>query len=153
MSEPRTKLTVHKIATFHLPIIIYCIVGLGWLIQGVRYIGAETLMPYHMAVIEIPWQHLDPGYQKLFLGLLKGFGVGSFCVGATILLVTLIPFRKGSKWARWALPAIAATYSGALIYVTRFALLPGAIPILVTATLLGLVLIAAAGSYFMRDTD
>jgi hypothetical protein len=47
---------------------------------------------------------------------------------------------------------VAATYTAALLYVTHFALLPGAVPIAVTATLLGLVGLAAVCGFF-ADTS
>jgi hypothetical protein len=118
------------------------------MVQGVRYISASQLMPYHSAVIAVPWDSLGTDYQTLFLGLLKGFGAGSFCVGLVITVLTLIGFRTGRDWTRWVTPVIAATYTAALVYVTSFALLPGATPITVTAILLVLVIVAAICSYF-----
>jgi len=153
MSDSHTKSRIRNLATTHLPILLYCIVGLGFLFQGVRYISATELMPYHLAVIETPWEGLDSSYQTLFLGLLKGFGTGSFCVGLAIILLALIPLRRGSRWARWVIPVIALTYTSALIYVTSFALLPGATPILVTTTLLGFVIAAVISSFFSADSD
>ena len=142
-----------KVVTTHLPIVLYCLVGLALLVQGLRYIVATELMPYHSGVIETPWESLSASYQTLFLGLLKGFGAGSLCVGLTIILLALIPFRAGINWARWATPAVAATYTAALFYVTSFALLPGATPIAVTATLLALVIAAAVSSFFGGDSN
>ena len=98
------------------------------MVQGVRYISASQLMPYHTAVIDVPWDSLGTDYQILFLGLLKGFGAGSFCVGLAITILALIGFRTGSAWTHWVTPVIAATYTAALVYVTSFALLPGAAP-------------------------
>ena len=105
-------------------------------------------MPYHLAVLDMPWGSLDPTHQRLFLGLLKGFGAGSFGVGLTILLLALVPLRTGSRWARWATPAVAGSYTAALVYVTQFALLPGAAPIAVTTALLAMVIVAAVSSTF-----
>ncbi len=141
------------LVTLRVPVALYCLVGLGLVVQGVRYLGAAELMPYHSAVIGTPWDSLSANYQTLFLGLLKGFGAGSLCVGIAILLLTLVPFRAGTRWARWATPGLAATYTVALVYVTNFALLPGAAPITVTATLLGFVLAAAVSSSFRRDSN
>ncbi len=141
-----SRLRAH--VTSSLPIGLYCFVGLGLLIQGIRYTGASEVMPYHSAVIETPWEMLSESYQTLLLGLLKGFGAGSFCVGLAIIIMSLIPFRNGSQWARWATPAVAVTYTAALVYVTRFALLPGAVPITVTSVLLSLVVVAAVCSAF-----
>ena len=143
---------VRDLVTNRLPVALYFIVGLGYLVQGVRYISAAELMPYHMAVLEAPWGSLGAAYQTLFLGLLKGFGVGAFGVGLAITLMALFPLRTGSSWARWATPVVAAPYTGAMVYVTSFALLPGATPIAVTATLHGFVIVAAICSMFGGDS-
>lgn len=139
---------VRSHVTTSLPVGLYCFVGLGLMIQGIRYVGSSELMPYHSAVIDTRWEALSESYQTLLLGLLKGFGAGSFCVGLAIVVLALIPFRMGTQWARWATPVVAATYTAALVYVTSFALLPGATPVIVTTVLLSLVVIAAVCSAF-----
>lgn len=147
MSNAPNVSRIREFVSNRLPISIYCLVGVALLVQGVRYIGAAKLMSYHSAVIATPWDSLSPSHQTLFLGLLKGFGAGSFCVGLAIILLTLIPLRAGSHWSRWAIPAVAGTYTAALVYVTKFALLPGATPIVVTAVLLGFVIVAGVSSF------
>ena len=143
---------VREIVTVRLPVVIYVLVGLGLLVQGVRYLGAAELMPYHLAVIQTSWENLSADYQRLSLGLLKGFGAGSFGVGLAIILMAAIPLRGGKGWAVWATPAVAATYTAGLVYVTNFALLPSATPIAVSYLLLGLVAGAAVSSLFASKT-
>ena len=125
-----------------LPVILYSLVGIGCLVQGVRYLVAERIMPYHLAVLNTSWDQLGAEQQTLLLGLLKGFGAGSFTVGLGILLLALFPLRADQAWARWVTPAMALIYAALLIHVTRFALLPGAVPITVSAVVFGLVLVA-----------
>lgn len=136
-----------------LPIILYSLVGVALLAQGIRYISAKTFMPYHSAVIAAPWDSLNQSHQALILGLLKGFGAGSLCVGLAIMIMTFIPFRAGRKWSRWAIPAVAATYTAALVYVTTFALLPGARPIAVTVAMFSLIIMASVCSFFGASND
>ncbi len=143
---------IRQFVTTHLPLGLYSVVGLGLLLQGVRYLSSGELMPYHMAVIEIPWDSLERSQQTLFLGLLKGFGAGAFCVGFATLLLAFIPLRAGQRWARWVTPAVAGSYSAALVYVTQGALLPGATPIAVSVALCAMVVIAAVGSLFGSDS-
>ena len=133
-----------------VPVTLYGLVALALVGQGVRYLFATQLMPYHQAVIETPWQELAPSYQRLFSGLLYGFGAGCLCVGAILACLVLGPLRQGDARARWAIPMIAGGYTLALLYVTEFALLPGATPITVSAVLLGMVVVAAACSCFRR---
>ena len=142
---------VREIVTVRLPVASYVLVGLGLLVQGARYLGAADRCPYCLAVIQTSWENLSADYQQLFLGLLKGFGAGSFGVGLAIILMAVIPLRGGKSWAVWATPTIAATYTAGLVYVTNFALLPGATPIAVSYVLLALVAGAAASSFFARQ--
>ena len=55
------------------------------MLQGARYLSADVLMDYHLAVLGVHWESLDDNYQVLLLGLLRGFGAGSFCVGLVCL--------------------------------------------------------------------
>ena len=108
-------------------------------------------MPYHLAVIEDNWQNINSAQQTLFLGLLKGFGAGSFCVGLTMILLAFLLLKSRSSWSVWVTPGIGVVYSGLMVYVTNFALLPRAIPITVTVSLLGLTLLASLCSFCGND--
>ena len=134
--------------THRMPMVIYCFLGLGFLVQGVRYLGVTELMPYHMEVIQVSWGELAANHQRLFLGLLKGFGAGALSTGVAVILLALFPLRSGHSWAYLVTPLVAVTYIGAMIYVTTFALLPAAVPITVSKVFLGLVLLASVASIF-----
>ena len=133
--------------TVRIAIGLYCLVGAGFLGQGLRYLVSDALMDYHMAVIGIPWDAIGHSYQALLLGLLRGFGAGAFCVGFTVIVLALGPLRSGMAWARWVTPVLAGTYADLLLAITRSALLPGATPIAVTAALFCLVCVAALFFY------
>ena len=135
-----------------LSVALYCLVGLALVLLGLRYVFASEYMPYHAAVIDTPWNALEPLYQVLFLGLLKGFGSGAFCVGLATMLLTLIPLRAGMAWAYWVVPLIVLTYTGLLSYVTYFALLPGSAPIRISMVLCGLVVLAVIASLLGRES-
>lgn len=122
------------------------------MLLGLRYVFASEYMPYHAAVIETPWNALDPLYQVLFLGLLKGFGSGAFGVGLATILLTLIPLRAGMAWAYWVVPLIVLTYTGLLLYVTSLALVPGSPPIGISVLLCGLVVLAVIASLLGRES-
>ena len=148
---PENSNRIRKFATMQLPVIIYNVVGLGYLFQGIRYLTRQELMPYHLAVIDENWENLDSAQQTLFLGLLKGFGAGSFCVGLTMILLAFLLLKSRTSWSLWVAPVIGIAYSGLMVYVTNFALLPRAIPIAVTVSLLGLTLLAALFSFYGND--
>jgi hypothetical protein len=137
----------------NLSVAIYCLVGLGFMFQGIRYLVAAELMPYHLEVLALPWAEVDASFRQLFLGLLKGFGAGSLTVGLAVVLLALSALRSRTRWALWLTPAISGTYAGALVYVTNYALLPGAIPITVSVTLLVLVALAAFGSLWIPGPE
>ena len=143
---------IRKFATGQLPLYLYCIVGLGLIVQGIRYLGGNEIASYHIEVIETSWGSIEQNYQHLLVGLYRGFGAGFLCVGLAVIVLAVIPFRNGDRWAIWATPTIAGVYTSALIYVTSTALLPGATPILVSKTLFALVVVAAVLSYF-RNTS
>ena len=144
---PANSNRIRKIATTQLPVVLYNVVGLGYLFQGIRYLARQELMPYHLAVLEENWENLDSAQQTLFLGLLKGFGAGSLCVGLTMILLAFLLLKSRTRWSLWVTPVIGVVYSGLMVYVTNFALLPRAIPIAVTLSLLGLTLLAAVCSF------
>ena len=134
--------------THRMPMVIYCFLGLGFVVQGIRYLGGTELMPYHMEVIQVSWGELAADHQRLFLGLLKGFGAGALSTGVAVVLLALFPLRLRHPWAYLVTPLVSVTYIGAIAYVTKFALLPGAVPVTVCKLFLGLVLFASVASVF-----
>lgn len=121
----------------------YCLVGVGLGLQGLRYLLASKYMHYHADVVHEGWGQLKKNEQRLILGLLKGFGAGMLCLGLACVVVALGPLRDGAYRAHWILALITGTYTGLLVHITRFALLPGAAPIAVTTAMFVLALAAA----------
>jgi hypothetical protein len=130
-----------------LSVVIYGIVGAGLMVQGIRYLFASEFERYHAAVVATPWSELTSKQQTLILGLMKGFGAGLFSVGLAVMLLAVVSLRADGAWARWIACVISISYTGALIYATRFALLPGASPITVAMTLCLLSIAAAVASF------
>ena len=129
---------------------LYLLVGAGCVLQGVRYLRASQLMPYHVDALGQPWAELDTRVQVVLVGLLKGFGAGSLCVGLALVLLVLFPLRAGKRWALWSTAGISTLYAAALVHVTSFALLPGAVPITVSWTVLVMSAAAALVSLLVR---
>lgn len=128
--------------TRKIPIALYCVVGIGLIIQGVRYLGGSEIAPYHLAVIDTSWTNIDGRYQQLLLGLYRGFGAGFLCVGLSTIILALIFARTKDRWAQIAAPGIAGSYTAALVFVTSSALLPGANPVTVSAVLFSAIALA-----------
>ncbi|MGI9287920.1 MAG: hypothetical protein ACR2P1_21220 [Pseudomonadales bacterium] len=144
-------MNVREFVTGRLPIVLYCLVGLGLLTQGMRYLVTSRIADYHMEVLAIPWSSVAPNYQQLLMGLYRGFGAGFFCVAVAIFFLAIIPLRAGQRWAMWATPTIAGSYTALLVWVTSSALLPGANPIAISTTLLSVVVVAAVLSCFGKQ--
>src|SRR5262245_49592217 len=133
-----------------LAIILYCVVGLGLVIQGIRYLVVTRFRPYHEAVVGTTWEHVTAPYQRLILGLLKGFGAGALCVGFALILLSVLPLRLDLVWARTIAGLLSLGYPAGLVYATRFALVPGARPIRISRVLFVLSLVAAIASFVGR---
>jgi hypothetical protein len=121
----------------------YSLVGAGLAAQGLRYLIALQFMHYHEEVLRERWSQLQPGEQRLMLGLLKGFGAGMFCVGLTTVFVAVGPLRDGLYRAHWFEAALTVVYTAMLVHITRLALLPKAAPIAVTTAMLALSIAAS----------
>jgi hypothetical protein len=125
----------------------YSLVGLGLAAQGLRYLVASKYMHYHADVVQERWSELKPTEQRLMLGLLKGFGAGMFCLGLSTVFVAMGPLRDGAYMAHWFLGFLAISYTGLLVHVTRFALLPHAAPIAVTTAMCALSVAATVATF------
>ena len=90
---------------------------------GIMFLFRDEFMPYHAAAVSMPWGQVPETFQVLILALLKLVGAAWFTSAVAVLLLLLVPFRQGSKWARWAVPSLALLhYSGvftAMTYVAR----------------------------------
>ena len=83
-------------------------------IGAVAYIAATTLMPYHLDYIGISSadvQNFSPKLHNLILVFLKLIGVYQLLIVANGIVITLIPFRRGERWAWISLFAIGLIYT------------------------------------------
>ena len=86
--------------------ILYMINGLFCIIFGFRYLFCDTIMPYHQQAIGMKLKELEPGLQVLLNGLIK-----------IAIVLLIIPFRKGERWAKWFIPALMFLWLGFGLYV------------------------------------
>jgi len=94
----------------------YLLVGLAWMVIGLRYILSSQIMPYHQEVIGVNWGDLSPRIQKMFLAFLHAAGTAVFLYGLSVLILLFIPFRRGEVWSRWALPVLCLPGQIAILY-------------------------------------
>jgi hypothetical protein len=95
---------------------LYAVLGLGFLGLGTLYLVTDEFMPYHSDAIAESWESLAPGYQGLFLGLLKGLGAGAFTSGVALISMTVLSFMNGFQRYKYPLAVVAWTYSCLLTY-------------------------------------
>ena len=66
----------------------FLLIALGLCTNGIVFLLAKEIMPYHQAAMGIP---------------------GFLTTGVSILLLLFSPFRKNERWADWAITIIALT--------------------------------------------
>ena len=101
-----------------IALVCYLLVAVATVASGLLYFLASEIMPYHQQVVGMTWDKIDPRFQKMFLAFMHGTGFVSLVQGLTVIVLILIPFRKGESWARWTIPAIILTASVYLLYIT-----------------------------------
>lgn len=95
----------------------YLFVGLVSILFGLRYILASQIMPYHQEAVGVPWGDLPPRIQKFLLASLHGGGMSMILFGTSVLILLLIPFRRGEVWSRWALAVLCVPAQLATLYL------------------------------------
>jgi len=90
---------------------------------GVMFALRGEFMPYHAGAVGMQWAAIPGPLQVLILGFMKLIGIAWLTSAVGVLVLLLVPFREGARWARWAVPFLALLhYAGvinAMIYVTQ----------------------------------
>ena len=130
-------------------LILYALLGLGFLGLGAVYLVTDEFMPYHSDAIAASWEELAPNYQGLFLGLLKGLGAGAFSSGVALISLTVLSYVNGIERYKYPLALIAWTYSCMLTYAIYvvYSQTPAEPPIAGGIAWIVLALFASACSY------
>jgi hypothetical protein len=87
---------------------------------GLTYLLRSEFMPYHGAAVGMPWAEVSAPFQVLILALMRAVGGACIAVVVLALFVLLVPFRRGAKWARWALPAGGLVIAAGALYAMLF---------------------------------
>lgn len=87
----------------------FLIVALGLCTNGIVYILAKEIMPYHQTAMGVPWSELTEGIQVMSLNFMRSAGVGFLTTGVNICLLLIFAFKKNEHWADWAIAIIAST--------------------------------------------
>jgi hypothetical protein len=103
------------------------IVGPG--VFGIVFLLRQEFMPYHAVAVGMSWPEVPGPFQVLIMGLLKLAGGGWITTAMALLVLLLIPFRQGARWALWAVPSLGLLhYAGVLNAMTHVTLNSPATP-------------------------
>lgn len=92
-------------------ILLHAVPTVGLLLQGLLYLTTEEFMPYHAEALAARWTDLSPRLQGFVLGVIRGMGAGSTAVAAALLVMLAVPFRRGERWATWAVPMVGMMFT------------------------------------------
>jgi hypothetical protein len=118
-----------------------CLILVGF---GVAYLLCSTVMPYHQQAIGTNWEELSTGIQVLLQALIKMASAGFLVMGIYGLIILFIPFRRGERWAYWAIPIPAFLWNGFSLYVTTKVAIATGASTPWPASVIGLVMVAVA---------
>lgn len=97
---------------------LFALVGVSLLLTGAVYLSLGEYMPYHSKAVQMAWDELNPNFQGLILGLLKGLGSGAFVAGFATLFMVAMSLKSGPRPFLALLPVVATVYSILLCYAT-----------------------------------
>jgi hypothetical protein len=99
-------------------LLCHALVALGLGLSGLRYLLASEPMPYHQHLLEQGGLAVPPSTQQLVLALVHGAGAAMLAGALALGLLVAIPWRRGERWARHAVPVLALCGLGPLFVVT-----------------------------------
>jgi hypothetical protein len=96
---------------------LYLLTAIASLLIGLLYASRSQIMPYHLDALETSWEGLEPSYQVLLKALLNGGGFYGIANSLFMLILLIIPFRKGEVWAGYTIGLIGLVGALPLTYI------------------------------------
>ena len=75
--------------------------------MGMAYLVSPHFMPYHQRAVGVDWSRLPPRFQAAVLSSMRAVGGGFLAAGVSLLILLLVPFQQGQRWAVWAMLAVS----------------------------------------------
>lgn len=91
---------------------LFLVIAMLMIATGMTYLTAPTLMPYHLDAIQSSWNELSVGMQTMSINFMKSVSAGFLSSGLAVLVLLFLPFRKGERWAAYAISALVFTQVG-----------------------------------------
>jgi hypothetical protein len=83
--------------------LLLALAGAAW---GIGFLFRSEFTPYHRAAAGVPWSEVPANLQVVILALTKLAGGLWVAVALCIVVMLLVPFRQGARWAVWAVPLL-----------------------------------------------
>ncbi len=93
---------------------VFCILVIS--AMGLVYLFTPQFMPYHQKAIETSWEDLNPQYQTAVMASIRTVSGGFLAAGLSLGFLLGVPFRKGEKWASWAMMGVVLTVGLPALY-------------------------------------
>ncbi|MFC6636858.1 hypothetical protein ACFQDR_05770 [Sulfitobacter sediminilitoris] len=89
---------------------MYIITGIVSVTMGAIYLFTPEFMPYHSDAVGRAWQDLQDSEQVLFGALLDVAGAGWISLGVAVIVLAIVPVRRGELWARFLVPVLLVVF-------------------------------------------
>ena len=89
---------------------LYVITGIISIAMGAVYLFSPEFMPYHSDALGRAWQDLQDSEQVLFGALLDVAGAGWIALGVAVIVLAILPLRRGELWARLLVPFLLVLF-------------------------------------------
>jgi hypothetical protein len=97
--------------------LLYAVSGLA-LTAGLAYFASPTIMPYHEQFLGKTHHQLEAATAALLLAMMQGGGALFCALGLGLAVIAAGPFRKGDRWAWWAVCVMGVTALLPLLIIT-----------------------------------
>lgn len=98
----------------------YLLVVLGMLGTGLTYLFTPRFLSYHAAAYGQAWSEVPARLQLLYLTMVKAIGAPTLVAGLAVGVILFIPWRRGERWARWAVPLLALAWGIPMLAIAMY---------------------------------
>jgi hypothetical protein len=83
--------------------LLLMLAGAAW---GIGFLFRSEFTSYHGAAAGVPWSEVPPNFRFVILALTKLAGGLWVAFTLCIFVLLFVPFRRGARWAVWAVPLL-----------------------------------------------